>query len=192
MRQANSCTGTQWAQQGVSLFELLISLIIGGILAATAVPSFARMIQKSQIEAKVGEIQSVLRLSRTHAIANNVQVTLCRLGESPCTRGGKDYRDWSSGWFVFEDDNANEAHDEGEQIIASTRVNPEKYSIRLNNLNPYFFFKHTGEASSSANITVCRSSDTERRRSVSILWSGRSRLDTEQETRERGKVCRRP
>ncbi len=74
---------------GFSMTELLITIIIVGILAAIAVPSYTAFVATQRIKTASFDLVSTLTLARSEAIKRNVNVTVTRTGSS-----------WESGWSV--------------------------------------------------------------------------------------------
>ncbi len=62
-------------QQGITLIEALISIIILAILLAIGVPSFTTWLQNSQIRTATESIVNGLQLARAEAVRRNEQVS---------------------------------------------------------------------------------------------------------------------
>jgi type IV fimbrial biogenesis protein FimT len=91
---------------GFSVFELLVVVAIAAILAAVAVPAFARLIQDNRRAATVNELMRTVLLARTEAIKRGHPVVICgfddrdhdrRLDPDEQSCHG---RDWSDGWIA--------------------------------------------------------------------------------------------
>ncbi|HET7832107.1 MAG TPA: GspH/FimT family pseudopilin [Gallionella sp.] len=74
---------------GFSMIELLITIIVVGILAMIAVPSFSDFIAGQRIKNASFDITSALTLARSEAIKRNANVTITQAA------GG-----WQNGWTV--------------------------------------------------------------------------------------------
>jgi len=64
----------RFAQQGVTLIELVVSLTILGLLFGLGVPSFRGWIQNAQIRTAAEAIQNGLQLARVEAVRRNITV----------------------------------------------------------------------------------------------------------------------
>ena len=97
--------------------ELLITLSVGGILAALAVPSFIEYIQNNRAITFTNGFTTAFNLARSEAIKRGSSVSVCAASTTAqvaCGTAGQ----WSNGWIVFLDPN-------GDGVMASTtdRVN---------------------------------------------------------------------
>jgi type IV fimbrial biogenesis protein FimT len=101
-------------QRGLSLVELLMVVLIGGWLAALAVPSLGAMVHAQRGSALANGLFASLQLARVAAITRNDRVVMCKSADgSACSTAGG----WQQGWIVFHDRNNNAARDPGETVI---------------------------------------------------------------------------
>ena len=98
----NKLSAIKRLNRGVTLVELMITIVILGILAAVGMPAMARFLNDTRVSGTTNEFVSALNLARMEAIKRGRLVTLCRstnpeVGAATCTSGS----DWSTGWIVF-------------------------------------------------------------------------------------------
>jgi type IV fimbrial biogenesis protein FimT len=92
-------------QQGFSLIELMVVVVIVGEIMLVAAPSYTALIERTQLKSYANELVASFYLARSEAIKRNSPMTLCVStdGET-CTGGG----DWEEGWIVFDDNDPND------------------------------------------------------------------------------------
>lgn len=71
--------------RGFTLIELMVTVVVMAILAASAVPSFRNMILQNRASTHVNELVSALSVARSEAIKRGVQVELLAQGADVTT-----------------------------------------------------------------------------------------------------------
>jgi len=93
-------------QRGFTLIELMVTIVLASILAAIAVPGFRDLIQNNRAITLSSDFTTAIQLARSEAIKRGSSVTVCAASDTTHTAcGGSD--DWSNGWIVFSDPNAD-------------------------------------------------------------------------------------
>lgn len=87
------------ANNGFTLIELMITLVVVIILAAIAAPSFSTMIRENRAATQANNLLSSLQMARSEAINRGVRVTMRRLSNTDTV--------WEDGWRVFTDWNGD-------------------------------------------------------------------------------------
>lgn len=97
-------------QQGLTLIEILVTMVIVGVLAAMAVPAFEAYSTRNQIQSLGNEFTASIMRARGEAISKNTCVTLCMsstvdatggAGTSAGPRCATSGSDWQVGWIAF-------------------------------------------------------------------------------------------
>lgn len=92
---------------GFTAVELLISVAIGGVLAASAAPSLSSLLERHRLRSAVGELTLALAQARAEAVHRGGRVVVA------AREGG-----WQAGWRVYRDSNDNGALDTAEPVLA--------------------------------------------------------------------------
>lgn len=96
---------------GLTLVELIVTIVIAGILITVGVPSFTSLYEASRSDSSIRTIQSSLTFARNQAVSYGARVTLCPLSSDSCTNN------WKNGFTIFIDRGARGNIDGDDQII---------------------------------------------------------------------------
>ena len=130
-------------QTGFTLYELLTTMVIVGVVLAYGIPNMAEFRQNSRMTSTANDLHSSFHLARSEAARSKTNITICASADSMTalpTCGGE----LEAGWVVFEDRNGDITIDGGEPIIR--RFPATSTSIVINTVGPddYFSFASTG------------------------------------------------
>lgn len=103
----------RYVQTGLTLSELLASLVVAALLAGAAVPAMSALTTRAKADAALEQMSRAIRFTRYQAITHRTNATLCPARETVCGRRDS----WHEGAMVFLDANANGARDDGEEIL---------------------------------------------------------------------------
>lgn len=101
--------------RGISLVEILITLVIAGVLLRIALPAFGDFIAGQRAVAAINGVIGSVQLARSRAVTGRTTVIFCPRREAIC--GSRS--DWSNGGWIFADQNRNAELDENEPVIGS-------------------------------------------------------------------------
>lgn len=137
---------------GFSALELLIVLALAALLAVLALPPMQDMLRRQRLRAAVADLVAAIDLTRSEAIARGSRVMLV-----PLEAAGLD---WSEGWVVFVDANADRRPGPGEEIIASHGPLDDELLVSTNftgNRAPHYIaFNAAGRGCSDASSMAAR------------------------------------
>ena len=174
--------------------EIMIVLVIVGILATIAIPSFRNLIITSKISAATSTLHNALMLARFEAIKRGRPVTICRSSNpddvSPsCAAGAinpESHLGWAEGWIIFVDVDLDLKFTSRDVLI---RVQPKLFnkpgdgSMFSNPHRNQLTFNSTGQIFASyMRFTISRPKDDHDLTHVKYLClasGGRARIDTE-------------
>jgi type IV fimbrial biogenesis protein FimT len=89
-------------QAGLTLVELMITIVVLAILTAVALPNFRDFLRRNAVAGHSNELLGDLRLARETAATRNVIVSICASNnvddEKPACSGGNQF---DQGWLVY-------------------------------------------------------------------------------------------
>lgn len=165
------------SQNGMTLIELVIVMVLVGLLASTAIPAFTELTESTRNRAEVNDLMGFLRLARQEAVRSGKTHTLCPLDSTGAACG----KDWTKPVLLFEDPYSQRTIDTT-TVILRTLTPPQRGTLTIKSLNSsYFQFKPDGRLGGHAgNITWCPDSgDAKHAAHIIISPAGRIRLATD-------------
>lgn len=159
---------------GFNLIELIITLSLLAILAATSGPSLASLLANSEVKAISILLNASLKTARNQALTNQTYVHVCAMSHTDSTvcDTQRDYNaNWSKGWLVFADINLNNDLDNADHLISSI-FNHGNSRIVFNQRGRLRFFPDGGAR--SAGFYLCNP-DAKEAIHLKIFHTGRTR-----------------
>lgn len=166
----------RFAQAGYSIFDLIITSAVAGVLSLGAV-GMNGLVQDARMTTVVNQIMGDLNLARNEAIKRNTPITLCKSSDgASCS----DEAAWRDGWIVFTDHNKNREVDANEAIIRVQQALTGNMTLRYGNTGTYTYVRYnsSGEASRAATFTFCDGRGADKAKAVIVYWTGRPRIST--------------
>ncbi|MDP2030643.1 MAG: GspH/FimT family pseudopilin [Thiobacillus sp.] len=167
--------------RGFTLVELLVTLAVGAILLAIAIPSYGFLVDASRLATVTNDLVSALQLTRSEAIKRRQRVTVCKTGNAmaiapACDSGAG----WHQGWLIFVDGGTRGVIDSGDTLLRVQGSASAGATITANNYSSFISYLSSGVsqgANGLANGTlhVCVAG---KQRDIIINTTGRPRLDT--------------
>lgn len=139
--------------RGWTLIELLIVLAIASVLFGLALPAVSAGLEAARSSDARAELEASLVMASNHAAIAGVRGVLCPSHDDLACA---DTPDWSSGWLVFLDSNANRELESGERVLK--RQPPLQGRVRLHTTvgrTRIVFQGNGGNAGSNATFTLC-------------------------------------
>ncbi len=168
-------------QSGFTIIELLVAMVVVAILTAIAGPSFNALIDSNARRTQLASIGGDLRHARGEALGKRVEVVICSSTDGTTCSGNAD---WSNGWIIFLDRNANQAPDYGtntcaldEDCLISSQAALTQ-QVTLNSDSNFVVFSRLGERDGgSSTFRLCSEdalaiNDVDNSHTVSIAASG--------------------
>lgn len=85
---------------GFTLLELLVTITIGAILMAIAVPSLTTFIQNSRETSEENSLVGSLDYARSEAVKSDASVEVCASTDGATCSGAEAAGAWATGWIV--------------------------------------------------------------------------------------------
>lgn len=158
--------------QGFTLFELLMTLLLCALLGSLAVSSFSSLIAREQQRVEIDALFHALHLARKESIMRRKVVSLCpSQDQATCSPG----RDWSSGWLMFEnkDRDSPPRVDAGEPILQRHVVNEQ---IRIDANRSGFTLRATFLRATNGTFVICDTAGRIVPKALVVSYTGRPRV----------------
>lgn len=134
---------TYKTQTGFTLYELLTTMLIVGVVLALGVPNMQSFRQNSRMTATANDLHSSFYLARSEALRAKTNITICAsadsMADTPTCGGGI-----AAGWVVFEDGNGDIVIDAGENILHRFPAVADGIIVNAPGPDDYFSFAPTG------------------------------------------------
>jgi type IV fimbrial biogenesis protein FimT len=131
-------------QTGFTLYELLITLLVIGVIITLGVPNLAEFTQNSRLASASNDLLSSFQLARSEAARSKTNITICASNNSldaAANCGGT----FNDGWIIFIDiDGDLNRAGAGENVLRAHPAPPAGVSITPENGATYFAFAGTG------------------------------------------------
>ena len=144
-------------QSGFTLYELLITMIVIGIVLSVGIPNFGVFTQNSRITSTANDLHSSFYLGRSEAARSKANITICASANSmdaaTCTGGTFD-----DGWIIFIDLDGNIQRPAGpnvpggENVLRRHPAVDDAINISTNAGANYFSFAPTGLGRGDVNF----------------------------------------
>jgi type IV fimbrial biogenesis protein FimT len=175
-------------ETGFTLVELMITLVVVGILLATALPQLETFTKNNRLAGQTNELIAAIQLARAEAVKRGVNTVVCASTDQASCSGNN--ADWVSGWLVFSDFDLDNTVDAGadatlceatEDCVMRT-VTALSYDTAATGSAAILRFLPTGLASNGGNVTidlVARDCQREQARKVTVTTQGHTIVTTE-------------
>lgn len=135
-------------QSGFTLYELMITLSIVGVVLAFGVPNMRAYSQNSRMTATANDLHAALHMARSEAPRAKSNITVCAstnaLAAATCSGGN----DWDQGFIVFTDTDGDIVRDTGgldpETVLRASGPIADGVTLTVENNATYFMFGPSG------------------------------------------------
>jgi type IV fimbrial biogenesis protein FimT len=165
-------------QNGFTLIELMITIVIVAVLLSLAGPSFVETIRTNRIQTNTDTLYTSLITARSEALKRNQHVAMCRSSDgATCASSGG----WEQGWLMYADEDADNTLDAGldpEPIINVYGELLHGYTLRTgSNFTNRVVYRQDGSSSQIDTFVLCDSeANLATAREIVVSNVGRPRL----------------
>ena len=160
---------------GYTLYEMLLTLALVGMLASLGLPTFSVTLAKSRQSSEINALFHAIHLARKESIRRRQVMTVCAstdgLSCSPT-------RDWSSGWLLFNnaDRDSPPQVDPGESVVQAHAVG-ETIQVVAN--RRALTLRSTYRRATNGTLVVCDRQDRIAPKALIVSYTGRPRVAVE-------------
>ncbi len=162
-------------QSGVTLYELLMTLLLVAVLAGVGMPSFAEMAARTRLRTEINALFHAMHVARKESIMRHTVVSICPSFDGITCRPGKD---WSGGWIMFNNRDRDEPPriDQSEPIL---QVHTVGENVRITANRRGFTLRATQKRATNGTIVVCDTAGRVDPRALVVSYTGRPRVALE-------------
>lgn len=131
-------------QTGFTLYELLITFLVVGVVLTLGIPNFAEFTQNSRLTSTSNDLLSSFQLARSEAARSKTNITICA-SNNPLDAAANCGGTFNDGWIIFIDTNGDLVRaGAGENVLRAHPAPPSGVSVTTNAGATYFAFAGTG------------------------------------------------
>ena len=131
-------------QHGFTIYELLITMLMIGIILSIGVPNMSGFMKNSRITGTANDLHASFQLARSEAARSKSNITICASANSmdaAAACGGT----FNDGWIIFIDLNGDLARGGGsENVLRAHPAIPDGIDIATNAGADYFGYAPSG------------------------------------------------
>ena len=130
-------------QHGFTLYELLITVLVMGVVLTLGVPNMLQFSQNSRMTSSANDLHSAFHLARSESSRAKTNITVCAsnnafAADSDC--GGT----WEDGFIVFVDTDGNISRSGAETVLRAGGPVDDSITFAVANDATHFSYASTG------------------------------------------------
>ena len=131
-------------QSGFTLYELLITLLIVGVILTLGIPNLTQFTQNSRITTTANDLHAAFQVARSEAARAKTNITICA-SDNSMTAAADCQGNWEDGFIVFVDDNGDLARAGAtETVLRAHPAIAEGVSLAVADDATFFSYASTG------------------------------------------------
>jgi len=158
--------------RGFTLYELLITLALVGIVLSAALPAFSGTLARNRQAIEINALFHAIHRARKESIMRRKVVSLCPSSDGKNCEPGMD---WSSGWIMFEnrDRDSPPRVDSGEAVLQVHQVSRQ---VRILANRRGFTLRATFLRATNGTFVICDRRTQIPARALVVSYTGRPRV----------------
>ena len=141
----------QKSQSGFTLYELLITLIIVGVILSYGMANLSDFNRNGRMTSTANDLHAAFHLARSESARGKINITICGSAD-PMGAGADCDGNWSQGYIVFIDANGDLARaGANETVLRRHDVTEIGVNLRVANNATYFSFASSGLGRGNVN-----------------------------------------
>jgi type IV fimbrial biogenesis protein FimT len=160
------------ANRGYSLYELVMTLTLVGLILTLGLPSFGSLVADKRLRVETDALFHAVHLARKSSIVRRHVVSLCPSVDGRSCRPGYD---WSDGWILF----ANADRDDPPQVDADDTVirrHSVDDGVQILANRQGFTLRSTQLRATNGTLVVCDREGRTQPRALVVSYTGRPRV----------------
>jgi type IV fimbrial biogenesis protein FimT len=146
-------------QTGFTLYELLITVLIVGVVLTLGIPNMTAFTRNSRITTTANDLHAAFLVARSEAARAKTNITICA-SDNSMTAAADCQGSWEDGFIVFIDTNGDRTRGGiGENVLRAHPAIAEGVSLAVANDATFFTYTSTGLGSGVAGavsqVIVC-------------------------------------
>lgn len=160
---------------GYTVLELMVTVSIAALLLVMGIPSLQGFKQQQLMKAALASLQNDLMMGRSEAVHLNTRVVSCPGTPQDGCSGASD---WSGGWIVFADSNADRSRQPSEPLVRHGQGFENMKISGTAGRTDIRFHPDGSSPGSNGSITFCGLGGPDQARKLIISNLGRVRRDS--------------
>ena len=135
--------------QGFTLVELMVTLIVGMVFLALAIPSMGWFVNNNRVAGLSNDFTKAVTMARSESLKRGIPVSICSsTDQATCAAS----TDWSTGWIVFTDNSGTAGTLDNTDALIYIQ-DALKGNITFNTTVNSVQYNTTGSLATASNIT---------------------------------------
>ena len=138
-------------QNGFTLYELMITLLIVGIVLSFGVPNLAEFVANSRITSTSNDLYAAFHLARSESARAKANITICA-SANPLADDSNCDGSWDQGYIVFVDTNGDLARSGDDETVLRAHAGAAR-NVSMAIANDATFFSYAPSGLGRGNVS---------------------------------------